>query len=270
MPGPEEKKLKAVCFDCRINKWCVDFKEGSSSKISTTSVCLFCELKQKAYKQEREIKELKKAQEGHEYKVGNLEKCINDLRREMKNLTRGSNDSRDSKDEHSERKVNKEDTNTDSVVKRIEEVDEFLRELKDTTTENGISIVEIRKEMAARKDKGAKDPANEFTLVKGKKAAKPGKFGKQVKSVGVSTSNRFSHLSCEEEESILLGDSMVKGQGNHFGDRNIKKRKVSSFPGSNVSRITQEVTKLNLRSRKSTVIVHAGGNDLFLRGGQSR
>ena len=89
---------------------------------------------------------------------------------------------------------------------------------------------------------------------------------------GVALTNRFSVLS--QEETYLIGDSMVGGQTERFANfnknknKNKNKRKVKSFPGCGVNKVTEEVEKLEIQSRNSCVIAHVGSNDLYLRGGR--
>ena len=86
------------------------------------------------------------------------------------------------------------------------------------------------------------------------------------KKIETTTKNRFSLLSEEEEETVLIGDSMVKNQCKHFGLKNKNKRKVRSYPGASTKKIQEEVGKLdNENNKKTTIIVQASGNDLFLR-----
>ena len=61
---------------------------------------------------------------------------------------------------------------------------------------------------------------------------------------------------------------MVGGQIERFANFNKKKRKVKSFPGCGVNKVTEEVEKLEIQSRNSCVIAHVGSNDLYLRGGR--
>ena len=61
---------------------------------------------------------------------------------------------------------------------------------------------------------------------------------------------------------------MVGGQTERFANFNKKKRKVKSFPGCRVNKVTEEVEKLEIQSRNSCVIAHVGSNDLYLRGGR--
>ena len=60
---------------------------------------------------------------------------------------------------------------------------------------------------------------------------------------------------------------MVGGQTERFANFNKNKRKVKSFPGCRVNKVTEEVEKLEIKSRNSCVIAHVGSNDLYLWGG---
>ena len=114
--------------------------------------------------------------------------------------------------------------------------------------------MEIRQEIAAVKSN------SEFLVVGGREAAR-GFVGGGWGGGGVAMTNRFSVLS--REETYLVGDSMVGGQTKSF---NKNKRKVKSFPGCRVNKVTEEVEKLEIQSRNSCVIAHVGSNDLYLRG----
>ena len=61
---------------------------------------------------------------------------------------------------------------------------------------------------------------------------------------------------------------MVGGQTERFANFNKNKRKVKSFPGCRVNKVTEEVEKPEIQSRNSCVIAHVGSNDLYLRGGR--
>ena len=61
---------------------------------------------------------------------------------------------------------------------------------------------------------------------------------------------------------------MVGGQTKRFANFNKNKRKVKSFPGCRVNKVTEEVEKLEIQSRNSCVIAHVGSNDLYLRDGR--
>ena len=140
---------------------------------------------------------------------------------------------------------------------KVKELSDIVKENRDTIVESGREIVEIRQEIAAVKSN------SEFRVVGGREAARGfvgGDWG------GVALTNRFSVLS--REETYLIGDSMVGGQTEIFADFNKNKRKVKSFPGCRVKKVTEEVEKLEIQSRNSCFIAHVGSNDLYLRGGR--
>ena len=58
---------------------------------------------------------------------------------------------------------------------------------------------------------------------------------------------------------------MLGSKERNFANRNKKKRKVKSFPGAKARKIVEEVRKLELKSKNSCVIAHAGSNDIYLR-----
>ena len=69
MTCPE--KFKSTCFKCKIQKWAVDFKEGSYSKLSSTSICLSCEQGALIEAQKKEI-DMLKAKEKENDKKNNM------------------------------------------------------------------------------------------------------------------------------------------------------------------------------------------------------
>ena len=138
---------------------------------------------------------------------------------------------------------------------RVEELRGVVMENRDNIVESGRSIVEIRQEIVAIKN------GHDFQQVRSKKSAKktPVKNDK-----GIVLTNRFAVLS--EEETYLIGDSIVREQTENFANKNKQRRKVRSFPGCKVKKVTEEVTKLKPHSGNICIIAHAGSNDLFLRG----
>ena len=245
MDKPENKKpgpvLKAICARCKTNKWCVDFKGGCIAKINSDSICLFCELTEKFEKQEKKIA-------SQEKEIMELKKEIVDLRKE-----KGS-------------------AEEDRGNKEISTLKDAVRELINNSAETGQGLVEVRKELARLKTDRVEKPSlrtrndfgsDGFLKAKGRMVAKPKKsLGKETV---IATSNSFSLLAEEEEETFLIGDSMVREQGRCFGMGNKGKRKVRSFPGASARKVVEEVKKVEVKSKKSTVIVHTGSNDLYLR-----
>ena len=248
MDKPENKKpstaQKAVCARCKVNKWCVDFKEGCIAKINSDSICLFCELTVKIENQEK--------------KIASQEKEIMELKKEIVDL-----------------KKEKGSVEEDRGNKEISILKEAVQELIDGSAETGQGLVEVRKELARLKtDRVGKSSlrtssdlgSDGFLKAKGRMVAKPNKsLGKEAV---IATSNRFSLLAEEEEETFLIGDSMVREQGRCFGMGNKGKRKVRSFPGASAKKVVEEVKKVEVKNKKSTVIVHTGSNDLYLRNGK--
>ena len=255
-----ELKLKHICNRCQVNKWCVDFKEGRHADITSRSICLTCELRELVEKGRKEILELRRAQQDQDRLVKKLENEIVDLRKQVED-----------RDQIVPEKTPKCNEN---ITMRMNIMENAIKEIGDSSTETGIGLVEIRKEIAALK---TCTPANSpvgrekvsgpdsFTLVKGKKAARP---RKSRKSSTISTSNRFAPLLDEVTETYLIGDSMVAGQGSYFAMGSKGKRKIRSFPGAGAKKIHETLEKVKLENRKTTVIVHGGGNDLFLREGK--
>ena len=137
---------------------------------------------------------------------------------------------------------------------KFDELRKVVLENRDIIVESGKELVEIRQEVATMKD------SNEFQLVKGKKAAKS---VTEKRDKGIMVSNRFKVLS--EEETYVIGDSLVREQTDNFAKRNRQRRKVKSFPGCKAKKVVEEVSKLELQSKDSCIIAHAGSNDLFLR-----
>ena len=226
----EKLKLKHVCPECKVNKWIVDYKEGCSSDLTRHSICLFCQ-------QGKEIEKLRKENKELKSKIQEIYSLIADMQ-----------------------KANKV--------------------LNDELVDNGKDIHEIRNQLAT-----AKLPNNPRTVAgEGKENSSRNREEQFIKATGrrvttrrakeqprneTATRNRFSLLSEKEEETVLIGDSMVKDQSKHFGFRNINKRKVRSYPGANAKKLEEEVRKMKMENNKTTVIVQASGNDLFLRNGNA-
>ena len=240
-------KLKHDCFKCGIKKWIVDYKEGCAADISATSICLFCELAAKIQKQSDRIQKLEqqaKIAEEQEDKMKTVEENL-ELKQRVANL--------------------------EAFMKDIKSVH---KEMNDDIAENGRGLCETREQLKSLKagnvpvaeNSRESSCAGKFIRATGRMVAK-GKSKVSTPPI-VSTSNRFSLLSDIEEETILVGDSMVRDQAKYFGAANCKKRKIRTFPGANTKKILNEVSNLKVRNRKSAVIVQVSGNDLYLDGGK--
>ena len=220
-----DKRLKHLCPNCNINKWCVDYKEGCFGNITRHSVCLFCE-------QAKEIEKLKKENQ-------ELKRMMEDIRTQINGIN-------------------------NEVVDNGREIHDIRCQLVDTKSTNTVGNKEKEKEA---KGNNIRNREGQFTKATGRRVA--GTRTLKQASNEIVTSNRFSLLADEEEETVLIGDSMVRNQGEHFGLRNKRKRKVKSYPGASVHKIKEEIEKMNTEKKKTTIIVQVSGNDLFLRNGNA-
>lgn len=256
MASTTEKRLKAECFRCKINKWAADFKEGSITKISSTSVCLSCEQAAKIEAQQKEIDWLKNRDQEREKIMKKLEERIRKIEtlipKEGNEKEERDGDRLDKQSHSSEVKV---------VQEKVKELSEIVKENRDVIVETGKHVVEMREQIASFKDNG------NFHTVKGRKNT-----GSKIykKSHGIALANRFEVLEDEvddqEVEAILIGDSIVREQSHYFAMRNKRKRIVKSYPGCKAKKVKDEVSALNIKSKHTCIIANAGGNDLFLRG----
>ena len=158
------------------------------------------------------------------------------------------------------------------IYSLLEEVRKANRELNDEVVDNGKDIHEIRNQMADRAvdtNRIANKGKNEEQFMKATGRRVTTKKPKQQPKIETVTKNRFSLLSEKEEETVLVGDSMVKDQGEHFGLKNKKKRKVISYPGAIAKKLEEEVGKMKIENKRTTIIVQASGNDLFMRNGNA-
>ena len=66
-------KLKHNCTKCKINKWCIDYKEGCAADLRRSNVCLSCEQASKIEKQCERITYLEKENEELKRKMAQME-----------------------------------------------------------------------------------------------------------------------------------------------------------------------------------------------------
>ena len=226
----EKLKLKHVCPECKVNKWIVDYKEGCASELTRHSICLFCQ-------QGKEIEKLRKENNELKNKMQEMFSLIADIQKSNKELT-------------------------DEVVENGKDIHGIRNKL--ATAKSNVNIKTGTKE--GRENIG-RNREDQFIKATGRRVTTR-KPKEQPKNETV-TQNRFSLLSEKEEETVLIGDSMVKDQGKHFGLKNKNKRKVRSYPGANAKKLEEELRKMEINNNKTTVIVQASGNDLFLRNGNT-
>ena len=255
MPGAE--KLKSLCFKCGINKWIVDFKQGSYSEISATSVCLFCEQAALIEAQKKEIDRLKTREQERDDRIRKLEEYISKIEK-LISKERGEKQA-----ESEAANLDKPSTNLDVKVvdRKVEELRKFTIESRDEIVETGRQVIEIREEIAAFKDNG------NFRVVKGKKSPKV-----NDREQGITLANRFEALEDEadstEVEAYVIGDSIVREQQNHFAMKNKRRRKVQSYSGCKAKKVRDEVDALKVPNKNICIIANAGSNDLYLKGNE--
>ena len=178
-------KLKCLCARCRINKWAVDFKEGSAANISSKSICLACE-------QGEKISKLENAMREKDIEIKKMKDIISKLEKKMEEIN-GTEKKVD------EDKSGEESTSSISIEgkqslnEKIAILSDIVKENRDTVVESGKEIVKIRQEMETMKTN------QEFQVASGRRVAG------RVRSVswrGVPVTNRFSVLSKEETYKV--------------------------------------------------------------------
>ena len=254
-------KMKSVCFKCRINKWIVDYRGGCAENVSSKSICLSCEQSEKIEKLEKSVRE-------RDCKIKALAKLVDNLAKKVDGLGGGiiadkCENGNSGRIDENVFTVNKGTIRVDAQCQlQPQEMDigddelrKIVMENRDNIVESGRDIVEIRQEIASIKE------GKEFVQVKGKR---PPTRSAVNKGNGIVLTNRYAVLS--EEDTSLIGDSVIREQTNNFANKNKQRRIVRSFPGCRVIKVSDEVRKLQPKNRKSCIIAHAGSNDLFLRG----
>lgn len=248
------RKLKSVCFKCKVNKWAVDFRKGCYSQLSSLSVCLACEQNEKILLQTKEIELLKTRDSEKDKKIEDLEKQVLKMKQLLEKINCKKEESAASNIEELIKILNAKVANIENRI------DITYKENREDIVETGQQVVEIRKEIASIKDK------NDFRVVKGRKS----KMTDRKESIPLV--NKFAVLKDENEidekdiGTYVIGTSIVREQKFHFGMKNNRQRErriVKSFPGCKVKKVIQEVNALKVKNKKVCVIANAGGNDLF-------
>ena len=290
MPGPE--RLKAACSKCKRNKWITDFHEKCFEDITRYSTCIACSYASKVENLEKMFKEKDNDVKRMKAEIEKLEQRVKELEKTREEKGNKGADSRSMVERDTAQKQgNTGSLNTceseckglQKVKKNVEEISKAVKENRDTIVESGKSIVEMQHKLAAMKGESqsqivkkrelaapkSKGPHNdgEFKKVSGRQVARPRSM---KRSFVTPTSNRFTALAEEEgDDTLLIGDSMVRLQSLYFGAKNRGKRTVVSYPGAGTGKVCGELKKLKVKSRNTTVIVQSGGNDLFLRPGET-
>ncbi len=78
--------------------------------------------------------------------------------------------------------------------------------------------------------------------------------------------NKYSILADEpnlEKETVLIGDSIVRNQCIHFGNKNLKViRRVECYGGIKLKSTIDIIKGINLKDKNSSMIVQVGSNDV--------
>ena len=249
------EKLKSVCFRCKVNKWVVDFKEGSLADISSTSVCLFCEQAALIEAQKKEIKILKIRERENDERIRRLEEYVSRIEKFIPKEGGG----KQAESEEASLEECSKSVDVKKVDDKIEELKKVVIENRDEIVETGKQVVEIREEIASFKDNG------NFRLVKGKKSTVV-----KDKEQGIALANRYAALEDEAEssevEAYVIGDSIVREQTYHFAMKSKKRRrKVQSYSGCKAKKVIDEVKALKVQNKDTCIIANVGSNDLYLR-----
>ena len=249
------EKLKSVCSQCNINKWAVDFKEGSCARISSTSVCLSCEQAALIEEQKKEIESLKIRDQQKEDRIRTLEEYVRKIEKFI------SKEGEKAKSEVTSLDNSNSNEAVKVVEKKVEDLSKVVKENRDDIVETGRQVVEIRKEIASSKE------SRNFQVVSGRKLTKV-----SDKKQGIAVTNRFALLEDEadaqEVEAYVIGDSIVREQNNHFAKKNKQRRKVQSYPGCKAKTVIDKVNALKVKNDDTCIIANAGSNDLYLREGK--
>ena len=288
MAGAKTVTLKAVCAKCKINKWCVDFPEACSAKITHASICQFCVLAKDVEALSKLLHDVVKRMETLSGSraappVASLEERLAEMEVQIKTLT----DALANKDIASASPGDQ----VAATPQRLVDATETLPtggSRTPTPTEAEPNVAEIRRKKKKRKKKkrvnkggggaGAATSGNPivgaastapavedndgFQKVKKKKSAKP---RYRPEPAAISTENRFGPLQKRGEKSLLVGDSQVRGV-----DRAVRKNwEVLSFPGRGNVRLAKEIEKIRGSKANREIAVVSSGNDLFLRNGRT-
>ena len=196
-----------------------------------------------------------------ETKIQKMEEEMSKLERKVKALEEKENRTNMKDSDNSRSLPENESVNENSSKKfqentvKLKELSQVVKENRDMIVETGRQVVDIREDIVKMKDS-----EDGFQVVKGRKAAKK---NKETKDKGITVSNRFAVLS--QEETFIIGDSIIEEQRESFANMNKRKRKVLSFPRCTTSKVSEEIKKLDLQSKESVIITHVGSNELFTK-----
>lgn len=271
MPGP--KFTKAVCFVCNKNKWFVDFPEESTDLISTVSKCLFCIYKEK---QDNDRDHFNKLILGLSRRMTALERENKDLKEQIVNIAHNSITPGDIVNTDHVNIVNTIDANVDNVntndqlAKANSKI--FFDGMRDRF-EEVVSKIDCMDEQCSNFEQSLvhlegrvnklENPWQKVNSKSHKLHALPLKTSTPPP---LTLRNKFDVLADEfnvETKQILIGDSIVRGQGAFFCSKKNKKRLVISHSGAKIDKIRAEINTLDISSRQVPIIAHVGSNDVY-------
>jgi hypothetical protein len=237
------QKRKQACFRCKVAHWHCNF---GVQDLSAISICLFCKI-------DDEFKNLR--DEGFN-KVSELEKRNQELENEVKALKSGGRETNT---------IQYSDYNVLELDHKVVEIEKNCGLLEANLIKE-FETVHKQQSMIIKDVKEVKDSLIDFQLVSGKKASRP---RRTPLPVPFETRNKFQILE-EEVDTVLIGSSLVRGQGSNFVLKNPKKRRVACYPGANIQTINNIIKKIAVENKKSPLITLIGSNDIFSNEGNYR
>ena len=303
---------KSECYNCRVNHWCIDFKEGCAREITRLSTCLFCDLKAENNGLKTKVEAFKKQTEEL---MSNQNKELDRLDDKYSLLIANLREEFTGKFNT----LQEENIGLKLKVARLNVLDtevvpgEPARRVEGTLSQQ--APPPILKEHAGQRDGGAVPSRSAVTTVRGgtertargvegtlprqglpRAPSARGVNGPQVatgcneRSYSQAVKNGLNKpktpkrknpqgkgqvrskpevegmLPKDSHQTLLWGDSMVRNVSKGIPKGSKQRLVTKALPGSGLDRVTRDLSQTNVE-RNNPLIVTAGGNDLFLRGG---
>lgn len=283
---------KYPCHRCGANRWCIDYKEGKFADLVRTSTCLFCDIRaeasadrEKVVKLGAQVAELTKNNLELSAQVQQLLDIVHRMegnRGVVPQVVAGDTHEAPSggpspsgqvadlalRVSHLERAVASPDPGkggTDVVVQAAKATTQPAKGRAASKPPAATKVV-VR---TAPKSAAGPDPkgwmtSDGFQLV-GKGKGKEAKNSIRDSRKSTVTQSKPT-ASRGEPGSYLVGDSLIRRLGKKFTGLSPTNRVAGCFPGATIAKIRNSLSSFNLEKNSSLVVV-AGGNDLFLRKG---
>lgn len=234
--------MKWTCFECNICAFVSNFGVNSYSELSRTSTCSFCKLKKLLKVEIADAKAIQIMNGGASDKeIEILKKDVIAMRRELSECK--------NEIEMHKTQANIYKYKIFNLEKEICRQRDVLRPTEVLEVGNKISSLEHEVKMMKANNKRidkSEEKEETFIRVTGKRASK-----KRIvqEPMGIATSNKYQELELLEleEETILIGDSLIRDQGSKFALRNPQKRVVICHPGAQIFTVSDHVKKLKLK-----------------------